>query len=139
MKKGLLFMVVLVGLLWAETGYAGDMCWTDGHGTYWKTYVTKQDGMSPYKIVTGFHYTPGGYVMPVTGTLQKHPGGTTLRLSLTGTHVYQSSVFDVFFFDAELDPTTKSGTMWYLHKTNTESSADSMSFAKTRCSDLPAY
>ena len=139
MKKALLCIVVLAGLLWAGTGYAGMMCWADNIGSYFKTYVTKPDDMSPYKTVTGVWYHPGAYDMPVTGTLQKDLGGTTLRLSLTGTFVNATSEFVVWFFDATLDPTTKDGLMRYLSKKNADSATGSFDLTKTKCSDLPPY
>ena len=139
MKKVVLCIVVLAGLLWAGIGYAGNMCWTDGWGNYWKVYVTKPDGVSPYKAVTGVWYLPEDFLIPVTGTLQKGLGGTTLRLSLTGTDRTSTDHTVAYFLDATLDPTSKNGTMWYLFKMDTSSEEGSTSFTKTKCSSLPAY
>jgi len=140
MKKALLCIVVLVGLLWAGTGYAGMMCWTDGDGNYWKMYVARPDGVSPYKTVTGVWYIPGVKLAPLTGTLQKGLGGTTLRLSVTSTYVRPlEDGLATFFFDAELDPTTKNGTIWYFEDTIAgEYTAAPVTFTKTKCSSLPS-
>jgi len=139
MKKKLPLILVLAVLLWVETIYAGNMCWMDGTGAYWKTYVTKPDGVSPFETVAGVRYNPATYVLPVTGTLQKRLGATTLRLSVTGTYVSTSGVMHAYFFDATLDATTKSGTIWCLEKTGTDSFVRSTILAPTECSDLPPY
>ena len=115
------------------------MCWTDGWGNYWKVYVTKPDGVSPYKTVTGAWYLSETFLIPVTGTLQKGLGGTTLRLSLTGTDRTSTDHTVGYFLDATLDPTSKNGTMWYLFKMDTSSEEGSASFTKTPFSALPAY
>ena len=139
MKKVVLCIVVLAGLLWAGIGYAGNMCWTDGWGYYWKLYVTKPDGVSPYKTVTGAWYLPNDFLIPVTGTLQKDLGGTTLRLSITGSYLREDDTIDFYLFDATLDPTTKNGTIRYLHKSHTSSYQGSEAFTKTPCSEFPPY
>ena len=139
MKKVLLCVVVLVGLVWAGTGYGGNMCWTDGWGNYYKVYVTKPDGVSPYKTVTGAWYLPEDFLIPVTGTLQKDLGGTTLILSLTGTDRTLTDHMVVYFLEASLDPTSKNGTIWYLFKTDTSSEEGSTTFTKTPCFELPPY
>jgi len=146
MKKGLLCIVVLAGLLSAETVCAGMKCWTDSGGFYWKLYITTPDGISPFKTVTGVYYKPGQYIVPVTGTLQKGLGGTTLILSVTGTYVtISSSELLMYSFEAKLDPTTKDGTLWWLWKKNAESlqgpesNAGTETITKAKCSDLPPY
>ena len=139
MKKTSLCIVVLVGLLWTGTGSAGNMCWTDGYGNYYKVYVTKPDGVSPYKTVTGAWYLPNDFLIPVTGTLQKGLGGTTLRLSLTGTDRTSTEHTYAYFLDATLDPTNKNGTIWWLYKMDTSSEEGSTTFTKTPCSELPPY
>ena len=139
MRKALLCMVVIVGLLWAGAGYAGNMCWTDGWGNYWKLYVTKPDGVSPYKTVTGAWYLPEEFLIPVTGTLQKDLGGTTLRLSVTGSYLREDDTIEFYLLDATIDPTTKNGTIRYLDKSHTSSYQGSETFTKTPCSQLPAY
>ncbi len=139
MKKKLSLILALAGLLWVGTIYAGNMCWMDGTGGYWKTYVTKPDGVSSFETVTGVRYNPATYVLPVTGTLQKSLGDTTLRLSVTGTYVSTSGVIHAYFFDATLDAITKSGTIWCLEKTDIDSFVQSTILAPTECSNLPPY
>jgi hypothetical protein len=138
MKKALLCIVVLVGLLWAGTGYSGNMCWTIDWGNYLKVYVTKPDGVSPYKTVTGAWYYPGNFVIPVTGTLQKDLGGTALRLFVSGPH--KSGEVTLWFLDATLDPTTKNGPIQALSVSGgVLPDTDQGTLTKTPCSELPPY
>jgi hypothetical protein len=115
MQKAALFflaLVMLVGYAAKDLG-AAELCWrVDRYQIeYIKVSSIKPDSRYPHWLLNGIWYNPSSYLVPVIGTMEKSPDGTTRHVSLHGTFVSGDDLYD-YILDATIDSVTKNGTIY---------------------------
>jgi len=139
MKKAVLFflaLAVLIGFV-VKDSEAGQLCWAIDSGTqgYIKVSSTSPDPAYPHKLLNGTWYSPSTWLLPVVGTMESNSGGTTKRVSLHGTYVSGSDLYD-YVLDATIDPVTKNGTIYIF--SDLLGSTNSFTLTKISCATAPA-